>query len=243
MGNVLFLDTRFHKEGRWLEQGLFGIAAGFSMIFATGVAYYYQALYGALTMPVFVALVISYIFKDRIKELLRIYFSRKVSNRLFDHKTNLYIGSGHHIGVCRESVDFIEEKQVPEDIRRARNKAHLTEMEDEWAGGGERVIRYRKHIKLFPEQMSTVYHGFKIEGINDIMRFNVLDFVRKTGIPKKPLFIVDGDDYRPIKGDRVYHLNLIVKYGAAKRTFCNRFRIVFNRRRIKRIETVPVESS
>lgn len=55
MGNVLFLDTRTRHEGRVLEQTLFGIAAGISMLFATLVLFLSQWIYGPLTLPVFLA--------------------------------------------------------------------------------------------------------------------------------------------------------------------------------------------
>ena len=37
------------------------------MIFATGIAFAFQQKYGNFTIPLFVALVISYMLKDRIK--------------------------------------------------------------------------------------------------------------------------------------------------------------------------------
>ncbi len=72
--SVLWLSTSTRREGGTLEQVLFASAAGVSMVFATLVAFYAQSIYGQISMPVFLVLVIAYMFKDRIKELGRAIF-------------------------------------------------------------------------------------------------------------------------------------------------------------------------
>jgi hypothetical protein len=83
----LFLIGEKKKEGILVEQIYLSIAAGLSMVFATAVAFTFQLKYGSLTMPLFVALVVSYMLKDRIKELFRYYFASHLGHRYFDHKT------------------------------------------------------------------------------------------------------------------------------------------------------------
>ena len=73
------------------------------------------------------------------------------------------------------------------------------------------------------------------------MRFNVADFTRRMGNPKKELFVLGEDDYHRVKAERVYHINMILCYGCGGRVHYKRLRIVLNRRKIKRIETVSVE--
>ncbi len=237
--NVLFLDASRHPTGQALEQSLFGLAAGVSMFFATMVHFYSQSVYGALSLPVFLALVIGYIFKDRIKELMRIYFSRKVLSALFDHKTNIYRGQKNKIGYCRESFNFLDEEKIPKQVMRIRARDHMTEIESEWLR--EDVVLYRKRTGLFSKAVREAYPGLEISGVNDIMRFNINAFVQRSGDPRKDLFVLEGGDYRKIKGERVYHLNMIVKYGGSAQSHFKRFRIVLNRRKIKRIEAVSVE--
>lgn len=239
MHNVLFLNTSTQHEGKVIEHGLFGIAAGISMLFATVVLFLSQSYYGPLTMPVFLALVVGYMFKDRIKEMLRVYFSQKVSSVLFDHKTRIYSNPHHPIGYCRESFDFVDEAKVPDRIMKIRARDHITEIESDWVS--ESVLRYRKRIKLSSRAISAAYRDIDTDGINDIMRFNITEFTRRMGDPRKELFVLTEDDYRKVKAERVYHLNMILRYGSEDRVSYKRFRIVLNRRKIKRIETVSVE--
>jgi hypothetical protein len=239
MHNVLFLNSSTKHEGRFIEHGLFGIAAGISMLFATVVLFLSQSVYGPLTLPVFAALVIGYMFKDRIKELLRVYFSKKISSALFDHKTRIYSSTHHPIGHCRESFDFIDEAKVPDRIMKIRDRDHITEIESDWIS--ENILRYRKRIKLSSRAISAVYRDVETDGIHDIMRFSVAGFTRRMGDPRKELFVLGEDDYRKVKAERVYHFNMILRYGGVERVRYKRFRIVLNRRRIKRIEAVSVE--
>jgi hypothetical protein len=240
MHNVLFLDTKTWQEGKVIEHGLFGIAAGISMLFATVILFLSQSFYGPLTLPVFLALVIGYMFKDRIKEMLRVYFSRMVSSVLFDHKTRIYSDPRHPIGHCRESFDFIDEAKVPDRVMKIRDRDHITEIESDWVS--ESVLRYRKRIKLSSRAISAAYSDIDTDGINDIMRFNIADFTRRMGNPRKELFVLDEDDYHRVKAERVYHINMILRYGYDNRVRYKRLRIVLNRRKIKRIETVSVEN-
>jgi hypothetical protein len=103
MASALFLSSESKKGGFILEQTLLGMAAGFAMLFATTVAFISQSAYGNLTVPFFVALVISYIFKDRIKDLLKYYLSQRLTRYIFDHKTNIYNTTRNVVGVCKES--------------------------------------------------------------------------------------------------------------------------------------------
>ncbi|HMN27390.1 MAG TPA: hypothetical protein PKE45_04475, partial [Caldilineaceae bacterium] len=58
--SVLYLALVVKREGTLLEHVLFSVAAGFSMLFATAVAFYFQSQYGQLTLPFFMALIIGY---------------------------------------------------------------------------------------------------------------------------------------------------------------------------------------
>ncbi|MDD3627325.1 MAG: hypothetical protein PHV06_08405 [bacterium] len=236
-GNVLFLYIKRTKEGRLLEHILFGLAAGFAMLFATAVAFYSQVIYGGLTLPVFIALVISYIFKDRIKEVMRYYFSSKIRNLLFDHKLFIFTNQREKVGYCKESFSFIPEQKLPVEIRKLRNKDHITEIENGWVG--EKIILYREQIKLFSKKLLKSFRGYQFDGVNDIMRFNIMRFLNKMDNPEKSVHVFEDGEFKKIYGERVYHLNLILKYSNTTSEKFKRFRIIMNRNGIKRIE--PVE--
>jgi hypothetical protein len=172
---------------------------------------------------------------------MRVYLSRKAARWLFDHKTTLYADPKDRIGVCSESVDFLDASMVPEAVASVRNRTHITEIEGGWVG--ERAIRYRKHVKLYPVRIADIYDRASIRDVNDILRFNVEEFVRHLGSVDKPVHSLVGDQVSLIHGDRVHHLNLILRYGAKGEDTFRRYRIILNRDGIKRIETVPSPSN
>jgi hypothetical protein len=60
--------------------------------------------------------------------------------------------------------------------------------------------------------------------------------------PKKSIYVDDGKSCWKIYGNRVYHVNMIMKYSENKRVRYKRFRLVLCQSGIKRIEEVPIQS-
>jgi hypothetical protein len=236
VASILFLDAEVKTDWLLLQQFFFGLAAAAAMVFATAAAFISQTVYGSLTLPFFVTLVVSYIFKDRIKDLLRYHLSRKMTRFLFDHKTRVRDVAGKIVGVCRESFGFIKDRKLPAEVRELRDRDHITEIENRWVG--EDILLYRKRIRLHPKRVRRIFSEYEVAGVNDIMRFNVQEFLRRMDDPKKELFVMDDEGYHRIRGARVYHLNMIVRMTFAGRNLETRYRVVLNREGVKRIEHV-----
>lgn len=237
MSSVLFLDAEVKRGGVVMEQTIFGLAAGAAMLFATTVAFISQSIYGNLTLPFFAALVVSYIFKDRLKDLLRFYLSRKMTRFIFDHKTRIYNVARQMVGVCWEGFEFIRRKKLPWEILAIRGGDHITEIENGWVG--EQVFLYRKRLRLNPDWKGSIHSEYEIDGINEVMRFNIQTFLRRMDDPGKELFIMDDEGgYHRILGARVYHVNMIIKLVGEKQQSYARYRLILNRQGIKRIEKV-----
>ncbi|HID16490.1 MAG TPA: hypothetical protein EYP16_06805 [Candidatus Atribacteria bacterium] len=236
ISSVLFLDTRYEKEGKIAEQVFYSIAAGMAMVFATLIAFYTQKKYGGFTFPLFIALVVSYMFKDRIKELTRIYFAKKLRKLLFDHKTYIYVPGGEKIGMCKERFSFAKEKNIAPEILKIRNRDNFTNIENDLLG--EHIIYYRKFIRLHQDKIEKIYREYTINGIDDIIRFNISTFLKKMDDPKKLLYILTDDGYKKIWGEKVYHINMIIKFTTEKDVRYKRFRLIITRKGLKRIEEV-----
>ena len=231
--NVLFLATRRKKDGILKEQIYLSLAAGISMIFATAVAFSFQRTYGNLTMPFFVALVVSYMLKDRIKELGRYYFAHKLGRRYFDHITTITLNDSK-IGWSKEAVDFISELKTPPEVMRIRNRSAVLEADNR--NNDEKILLYRKRIRLNRNNLdkSGVY---TLVGVNDIIRFNISNLTNKMDNPVVPMFFLDEHDKAEvIKGEKIYYLNLIIQFRFQEQLEYKRFRIVMNREGIKAIE-------
>jgi len=231
--NELFLDVKRRRDGIITEQIYFSIAAGISMIFATAIAFSIQKQYGNLTMPFFVALVVSYMLKDRLKDLARYYLAHRWGRRFFDIKTAISL-SGHEIGWHKEGMDFIEEKKVPDEVIRLRSRSSILEAENR--NNKEQIILYRKLVKLRRDPLNKV-SPYPTAGMNDIIRFNVSNYINKMDNPEVPLYILDDEgDVSTVKGEKMYYINLVLQYRHTDGVRYKRYRIVMNRKGIKEIE-------
>lgn len=231
----LYLNTKQLKDGAFAQQFYYGIAAGISMIFATVIAFTAQLKYGNFTLPLFFALVVSYIFKDRIKDLMRYYFSTQLGKKYFDNKRELEIQK-EKIGWVKESFDFVVEGKTPEIIMNMRKRSPLVEAENKIYN--EQIILYKKLVKLSSSEIS-LYKGYEFIGINDIIRFNLTSFIQKMDNPFIPIYMPDEKDgYIRFTSEKVYALHIILRCQGQEKLYYRKFRLLFNREGIKDITEV-----
>ena len=112
------LDKR--RDGVAVQQIYYSIAAGIAMIFATVISFSFQRKFGSMSIPLFVALVVSYMLKDRIKDLMRYYFAHRLGDKYYDNKADINIAT-NRVGVIKKGVDFISTKDACRSARIAQS--------------------------------------------------------------------------------------------------------------------------
>jgi len=237
--SVLYLATDIRREGTALEQILYALSAGLAMVFATIVAFYFQRAYGMFTFPLFVALVVGYMFKDRIKAGGRQLFERYLRNKLYDRRTIIKTRDGQHrIGVLREKMRFIPEEDVPAEVLSVRDRGLFSNLAND--GQGEQIIRYSKEVVLNKDVFARIYPDSPpITGINDILRYDVRPYLRKMANPTQRKMYLDGDELCTVRCQKVYHLNMVSVYRITTPTTATtstKTRVVLNRKGIRRVE-------
>ena len=122
------------------EQIAFSISAFLSMLLTTLVVFYFQMGYGTFSFAVFMALCVSYIFKDRFKELFRNYVAKKLDKGKFSVKSTLVDSEEHIVGHCYDLAEFV----VPDnEILNVRGKGKYTKKDED-----EVVIYYKKKYDI-----------------------------------------------------------------------------------------------
>lgn len=231
----LFLQTVKKEDGAVARQMYYSIAAGLAMIFATVISFFATQRYGNFTTDLFIVLVISYMMKDRIKELTRYYFSSQMSRKYFDTKTNLSVRN-QEIGWVKEAFDFVSEDMMPDYIISLRNRSPLVEAENKIYD--EKIIRYRKLVSLSREDIEK-YKEYRLSGINDITRFNLFHYMQKMDNPVIPLYMPDDNyGYTQIEGKKVYSLFFVVQCESKEDVYYKKFRVLFNRNGIDDIREI-----
>lgn len=228
----LFLHVVKKADGAFAQQVYYGIAAAVAMIFATVISFIATQRYGNFTTDLFIILVISYVFKDRIKDVMRYYFTSTISKKYFDSKLKLSIRK-QEIGVMKEAFDFIDDKKLPNEIAALRNRTPLVEAENKVYG--EQIILYRKHLSLSHKEIEK-YKEYRLTGINDITRFNLMQYMQKMDNPSIPLYgLNEFEGYETFEGVKVYSLYFIINCVSETNEYNKKYRILFNRSGITNI--------
>jgi hypothetical protein len=186
-----------------------------------------------------VALVISYMFKDRIKDVLKLYLNRRITTWLYDRVRNVYHAGRRRIGFFKESFNYIHKDEIPEPVRDLRQARPEDELDMDLIG--EEVILYRKYLKLKNRRFRKIPGSYDSDGVLDILRFNISSFIKNLDDPEKKLYHLKDNSYDIITGARVYHLNVISHYRSGEQDYYRRLKIVLSRKGIEEITEIVDE--
>lgn len=221
----LFLHSDKSKETFIIEQIIYSVAAGIAMIFATLVSFHFQQKLGNFTSSFLIVLVVSYMFKDRIKDWMKLIFAKRVSSKIFDTKTVFHI-KNQKIGWSKDSFDFISsDKLIPEVLAQRQRDKLFTLV----SGNDEKVILFRKKVRIWRSKLAKV-SPFPLNGINDNIRFNITEFVRKMDDPYMPLSgSWEDDNYAVAVGEKNYFLYFVFQFVFEGRTEYKRLAVKCNK--------------
>ena len=231
----LYIRLDKKKDGVAVEQIYYSIAAGIAMIFATAVAWHTQVRYGNITWPLFIVLVVSYMLKDRIKDLLRYYFAHKLGNKYYDKKATVTIGKSR-VGVIKEGFDFISDSKIPSQVKALREKA--SSVEDESRIFEEKIMLYRKHVTIDDAALAA-NDDYPMRGINEIMRLHLTRFTHKMDNPEVPIDSFDDNGKLfSIKVQKLYYVNIVFQLQHDSEVEYHHFRITMTRNGVQEVEHI-----
>ncbi len=234
MESHLYLPTHKRRNAVFLEQVVFSLAAGLSMVFATVISFAFQQTYGNFTLPFFMALVISYMFKDRIKELVRIYFANRLSSKIFEYRININVDD-MKVGWCKEGMDFLTSDKTNPHSLKVRNRHSPLVI---GRGTEEQIVFYRKKIHLNRKAVSKM-SAYPLQGVNDIVRYNLYEYMRKMDNPQVPLCVNNGNgDLEVVQGSKVYYLNFVFRLKDKNNKLYRRYRVCLSRVGIQHVEEI-----
>jgi hypothetical protein len=190
-----------------------------------------------------VAIVVGYMFKDRIKESIRAILSNRLHTRLYDRRINIKTLDGKYkLAVLREKIAFIRENEVSETVLAARHKDPFADLDNE--GQGETIICHTKDIILYPDLFQKVFEGLpKVSGLNDIIRYDIHPYLRKMDDPVEEQPLLENGELKTVQTQKVYHLNFVSRYKSVTPKIEKMYRymrLVLNRQGIVRIENIDL---
>jgi len=237
--SVFFLNQEVRKDGAMFEQTMLALAAGLAMVFSTGIAFYYQQVYGNFTMPFFIALVVSYMLKDRIKGLISLSVVSRSRFFFNDFKVKITNALGEKIGIFKENFIFVPLKKLGPKVKKHRLTDMVINMSERSLN--EQIIQYKKKIVIYPKKFGDDLPDKNINGMTDVTRFNFHRFIQYMDNPKKDYILIKkGEVYHKI-ANKIYHINIIQKFYTEEGIEFRRYRVIMNRDGIRKIEKVTLE--
>lgn len=236
LANILFLNVETRKDGIMLENIFMAFAAAVAMIFVTAIAFAWQGFsLEDFSVSFFIVWVIAYMFKDRIKSQLQLYFLSKRSRYSYDYRQKIFDGYGNEVGIFREGFRHCDGKDIDEKISKVRNRTIVSKMVN--GSLEENVLVYRKKIELRGDACKNIFREFNVEGVVNIYRLNVRHWLNKMDNPIRQICCSDGKNINPLAAHRDYHVNIVVRIGGKNcREQYVRYRLVLCRNGIRRLE-------
>jgi len=234
--SVMYLDNLTAEISNHLFHLFASAAAATAMAFAIFAAFLASAMFDGYSLPWVILIIISYIFKDRIKEVLRetlvLLIPRlapQKSHKLIDPAVNNKVGSS------KLNVYFTKLDKVPEIIRQFR-EIEKNPFRDFLPP--ENIIYLHTCIKIWSQKLLENHN--RVNSITEIFRLNVSNWLKEMDNPVEELGILcEDDDIKKLAVKRVYHINVIIKINTDNTQIAIK-RIIFNRRGILRIEDIKI---
>lgn len=236
--DALLLHTnRFTFEQRY-QDWIGAIAAGIAMLIFFSLFIWLGSVFVINSQPFILFTVIIYVLKDRIKEWVKTLSYHHAFKWFSDYATVIQSpDEKHKLGVIKETFSFIDENQLSQEIRNARNIEFHEVLET--FQRPENVLFYKRTVQINkPKGREARRHG-----LNIIFRFNIHRFLRKAGDPIEAYYTLDSKSLKllSMRLPKVYHLDLIIKNISRKHDGTpsielKKLRIIIDKNGIKRIE-------
>lgn len=243
ISSALFLNIKT-IEFEPVAQVFLGFAAAIAMLFTVLVLLAAQTKYAVNSVPFVAVLVVSYIFKDRIKDWLKLWLTKSWTKWIYDRKTKIYHSDPkNYIGIIKEAFSFVIKKKISKEVLGYRNIENLSSVYEH--GKPESVVKYEKEVILNPKRFKI--KDVRKKNITDIMRFNILAFLTHADDAKTSYLYYDDEIGKLNSADclRTYHINAITGYTSynkkRKQVSYERIRLVLTREGILRLEEVSLK--
>lgn len=205
----MYMSAARNRLSDKIAHVLMGVAAGVAMLFAIVATILASTYFSQGSIPWAILIVIMYVFKDRIKEILRAVFARYIPKMIADKCEDLIDPNvKSRVGKSKIRVRFLSASRTPKDIRQLR---YLATNEFRGILPAEDVVEFHKDMDLDCQSLTS--HHPRLESITEIMRFKLDHFLEGMDDPTSKLSYYQDGRVKTILANRVYHINMVARLG------------------------------
>lgn len=215
VSSALYLDISRDQEASFLTDIVGMLAAAMAMLVATVCIVLIHAVWSAsLSVTFLTAMVISYVIKDRIKELGKRHLGRRVRRSLSDHVVRIVGSEQQSLGVMKEWFDVVSIGDIPREVVDMRYAELGSQVAIE--GRPENVLHHRKDIRLHSVPLSDQFSG--ADGLTDVLRLNLNPFMVRMDDPVELYRYVNPDtqSVEVAPCSRVYRINMVFRFTSSE---------------------------
>lgn len=247
---LLYLRPQRTKQDRIYRNWIAALGASFAGMWAQVADYQAHHLkdkagVGTDLIMFMLAAVIIYVFKDRIKDVTKEYFTDKMKAWIPDFKSSLSFTcitksgpSDLAVGQSQEFLAYLKTKQVPPDVWFVRTYSGRRDIGEEHQ---DSVVHYQKKLKFNSDLSNQL--PWKSAALKDILRFDFKEILSRLDNPHKNLSVYSEDEGPSIVSTaKVYHLNCVIRITNQNHTLYKHFRAILNKSGIVRIDLVSKNS-
>ena len=233
----MYMSKNETKTVNNLVQIMFGFAAAIAMSFAVFASIISLKWFDSGSIYWAIIAVIAYILKDRIKDGLRVFFTRFIPYFIADKVQIIFDPrTGKKCGKTKERIIHKKVDNIPKPVQslRIKNKDILLRklvVED--------IIQYQKNVTIKSNNLLSKHK--RLESINEIMRLDMRQWFYRMDKDKEFRFYLDDDSLKTVRSERVYHFTVILGMSevySGMEEELTRYRIIANSNGIRRIDLV-----
>lgn len=232
---ALYMNNEHSQAPNRISHILAGTAAAFAMLFAVGATIYAENTYPRNSSLWIIIIVFTYVFKDRIKEVLRKLFGNLLPQLTTDQQSNLYDPAlKQKAGKSSGTVRFCTTSNIPSTIKKIRY-SKPNPFRDKLPPND--VIHYRRIVKLKSKFLRDNHK--RLEAITEIIRIQIDPWLTDMNDSKDILYRIHEGERERIHGSRVYRIHLIMGLKEKRKNKSEIFyhyRIICNKSGIVRID-------
>jgi hypothetical protein len=237
VSEVLFFRVRATDQRIRIQHITYAAAAGLAMAVATAIGFFGQSVFGSITTSLFVLLVVSYMLKDRLKDVTRDLFMRSIGRYFYDRRVNLYDT------MYRSRLATVQERAA--FVKRRRRSGREQQERAGWSmvrPDRSTRFRYTKRVTIYARTLRRIHR--RVGGLADTSIIDLEPFLRFAA-KLYGIAPVAGDDGEiiPQRVRRVYHVDLVITFTDGSDSMITPVRLSVANGRIVRIEAEEVAES
>lgn len=204
----LYIRTHNKHSGFLLEQLMFMLSAGMAMGFALMINFYTKDAANKFSLPLILLMIVSYMFKDRIKDWVRNLFHDRSGEIFFDRRQRLEM-NGIDIGSSRQNFEYLTPDKVAQSIQEFKQRS--MELDEPDHIQREEVVHYCRTIRLRRKLIQRLSRH-PLRGVDEICRLNLNRLMRWMDNPNITVYrsAEDGNVER-FNAPRTYEIHFVME--------------------------------